>query len=55
MGEQGDQDVGSDLVEMITTLNEKTDIEAAIEEVATKLADQLEAYQDQIINILSDW
>jgi hypothetical protein len=54
MGETGDRDVGSDLVDLITKVNENTDIPAAIESLATKLADQLSAYEDQIISIIAD-
>jgi hypothetical protein len=56
MGNEGDgQDVGTDLIEMITKVNENANIESALEELATKLADQLDAYEEQIIEILSDW
>lgn len=55
MGETGDRDVGSELVELITKVNENADIPAAVEDLANKLTDQLSAYEDQIINIISEW
>ncbi|KAI6182064.1 80 kDa nuclear cap-binding protein [Aphelenchoides bicaudatus] len=55
MGEEGDgRDIGSDLVELITKVNENTNISEAIEALSNKLADQLNAYEDQIIEIISD-
>lgn len=56
MGETGEgEDVGRDLTELITKVNERPNVEEALEELSVKLADQLEAYEDDIIKILSDW
>lgn len=56
MGETGDaRDIGPTLVESITKVDESEDIPAAIESLADNLSCQLEAYEDQIIKILSDW
>ncbi|KAI6222009.1 80 kDa nuclear cap-binding protein [Aphelenchoides besseyi] len=56
MGGGDGRDVGPKLVEQISKVDERTDvsIETALEELAGTLSEQIEPYEGQIIDILSD-
>lgn len=50
-------DIGPNLVNMIAKVDEKKDssLEANLEDVANVLHENLEPYEGQIIDIISDW
>jgi nuclear cap-binding protein subunit 1 len=57
MGETGNgRDIGTDLATMISKVDETKDmpVEQALEELSVKLLDQMDAYEDQIVSIISD-